>query len=47
MKKKKSLQEIIYAVFLFIAIILLFFWFTAQNSSRTEKQNRDYAESAA
>ena len=47
MKKKKSLQEIIYAVFLLAAIILLFFWFTAQNSSRTEKQNRDYAADSA
>ncbi|MBD5157624.1 MAG: response regulator [Butyrivibrio sp.] len=43
MKKKKSLQEIIYAAFLLAAIILLFFRFTTQNSRRTEKQNRDYA----
>ncbi|MCM1049237.1 MAG: response regulator [Clostridiales bacterium] len=43
MKKKKHLQEIGYAIFLLIAIIFLFLWFTAQNSARTEKQNRDYA----
>ncbi|MDE6740490.1 MAG: cache domain-containing protein, partial [Lachnospiraceae bacterium] len=47
MKKEKSLQEIIYAVFLFAAIIFLFFWFTAQNSSRTEEQNREYAADSA
>ncbi len=47
MKKKKSLQEFIYAVFLLGAIIILFFWFTAQNSKRTEKQNRDYAADSA
>ncbi|MCM1171484.1 MAG: response regulator [Clostridium sp.] len=47
MRKKKSLQEIIYAVFLLVAIIVLFFWFTSQNSKRTEGQNRDYAEDSA
>ncbi len=47
MKKKKPLQEIIYAVFLMMAIILLFFWFTERNSRRTEKQNRDYAADSA
>ncbi len=47
MKKNKSLQEIIYAIFLLIAIIFLFLWFTEQNSKRTEKQNRDYAADSA
>lgn len=47
MRKKKPLQEIIYAVFLLAAIILLFFWFTAKNSSRTEEQNRAYAADSA
>ncbi|MCM1397927.1 MAG: response regulator [Clostridium sp.] len=47
MRKKKSLQEIIYAVFLLVAIIVLFFWFTSQNSKRTEGQNRDYAADSA
>lgn len=47
MKKKKSLQEIIYAVFLLVTIILLFFWFTTRNSERIEEQNRDYAADSA
>lgn len=47
MKKKKPLQEIIYAVFLLAAIILLFFWFTERNSKRTEEQNRAYAADSA
>ncbi|MDE7232287.1 MAG: cache domain-containing protein, partial [Lachnospiraceae bacterium] len=47
MKKKKPIQEIIFAVFLFVAIILLFFWFREQNSSRTVKQNREYAADSA
>ena len=47
MKKKKSLQEIIYAVFLLTIIILLFFWFMSQNSKRTEEQNRNYAADSA
>lgn len=47
MKKKKPIQEIIYAIFLLTAIILSFFWFTAQNSRRTEEQNRDYAADSA
>ncbi len=47
MKKQKSLQEIIYAFFLLTAMILLFFWFTEQNSRRTEEQNRDYAADSA
>ena len=47
MKKQKSIQEIIYAVFLIAIIILLFFWFTEQNSRRTKDQNRDYAADSA
>ncbi len=47
MKKRTSIQEIIYAVFLLAAIILLFFWFTAQNSKRTEEQNINYAADSA
>ena len=39
MKKNKSLQEIIYAIFLLVAIVFLFFWFPAQNSERTVEQN--------
>ena len=47
MNKIKSIREIICAVFFLAAIISLFFWFTAQNSSRTEKKNRDYAADSA
>ena len=47
MKKEKPVQEIICAVFLFVAMIFLFLWFREQNSSRTVKQNRDYAADSA
>ncbi|MDE6749936.1 MAG: response regulator [Lachnospiraceae bacterium] len=47
MKIKKHLQDIIYVVFLFVAIIILFVLFTARNSSRMEKQNKDYAADSA
>ena len=47
MKIKKHLHDIIYVVILFVAIIILFFWFTARNSSRMEKQNKDYAADSA
>lgn len=47
MKKTKPVQEIVYAVFLLTAMILLFLWFTSQNSRRTEEQNRDYAADSA
>ncbi|MCM1105358.1 MAG: response regulator [Blautia sp.] len=47
MKRKISLQVVIFVVFLFAAIILLFFRFTSQNSRRTEEQNRIYAADSA
>ncbi|MCM1057860.1 MAG: response regulator [Firmicutes bacterium] len=47
MKRQKPLQEIFYAAFLLVGIILLFLWFTARNSSRTEEQNRNYAADSA
>ena len=47
MKMKKPLPEIIYAAFLFAAIVLSFFWFTTQNSKRIEEQNREYAADSA
>lgn len=47
MKKNKPLQEIIYAIFLFAAMVLLFLWFTTRNSRRTEEQNREYAADSA
>ncbi len=47
MEKRKSLQEIVYVIFLLVAIILLFFWFTERNSRRMEAQNKDYAADSA
>lgn len=46
-KRKRSLPEIIYGVFLIISFILVFFWFMEQNSRRTEEHNRDYAVDSA
>ena len=47
MKKNISIQNIILAVFLLVAIILLFFWFSTQTSIRTEEQNKNYAADSA
>ena len=47
MRKKKTLQEVISVLFLLIAMILLFFWYTAQNSIRMEEQNKNYAADSA
>ena len=47
MKKRKPIQEIIFALILLFAMVLLFFRFTTRNSSRTEEQNRDYAADSA
>ena len=47
MKKKKSVYEIVYAPFLLMAVILLFFRFSTQTSNRMEEQNRDYAADSA
>ena len=47
MKKRKSLQEIIYVLFLILAIIILFCWYTTQNSKRMEKRNKNYAADSA
>lgn len=46
-EKKRSLYGFIYVLFLFAAIIVLFFWYTVQNSKRIEKQNLNYAEDSA
>jgi uncharacterized protein YpmB len=40
MRRKKTLQDIAYVLFLLTAIILLFFWYTSQNSRRMEEQNK-------
>ena len=47
MKEKISLQESIYVVFLLIAIVILFHWYTAQNKIRIEDQNKNYAADSA
>ena len=47
MRHKKSLQDIAYGLFLLTAIILLFFWYTSQNSRRMEEQNKIYAADSA
>lgn len=46
-KKKKLLQSVLYAVMLLAAMIVLFYWYTAQNKARIAEQNRNYAEDAA
>lgn len=46
-KKKKPLAGKFYAFFLFVAIVLAFYWYTAQNARRIEILNRDYAADSA
>lgn len=46
-KKKNLLQSILYAAILLVAMIALFYWYTAQNKARIAEQNRNYAEDAA
>ena len=38
-EKKRSWYGLIYILFLMAAIIILFWWYTVQNSKRIEKQN--------
>ena len=47
MKRKKTLQEIIYVIVLLVAIIVLFQWYTVQNKERIGEQNKNYAADAA
>ena len=47
MKKTKSLWMITYVVFLLAAIIVLFQWYTNQNSKRMEERNKNYAADSA
>lgn len=47
MKKKKSVQQIIYVLPLLAAIIILFHWYTMQNSIRMEERNKNYAADSA
>ncbi len=41
--KRRSLKNILYVVVLMIAIVILFQWYTGQNSKRIEAQNLNYA----
>lgn len=47
MKRKKSFQDIIIVIFLLVAVVILFCWYTAQNSVRMEQRNKSYAADAA
>lgn len=44
---KKSLWNVTYLLFLLAAIIILFYWYSAQNDKRIEAQNRTYAMDTA
>ncbi len=45
--KKRPLQDIAYGLFLLVAIVALFYWYTTQNSSRVEERNKNYAADSA
>ncbi len=47
MKRKRTLQEIIYVMVLLVAIIILFHWYTVQNRERIGERNRNYAADSA
>ncbi|MDE5992171.1 MAG: response regulator [Oscillospiraceae bacterium] len=47
MKKKVSMQEIVYAALLLAAVVLLFLRFSMQTVNRIEEQNKNYAADAA
>ena len=47
MKRKKSLQDVLIVVFLLVAVVILFCWFTTQNSVRMEERNKNYASDSA
>ncbi len=46
-QRKKLLQSLIYVLVLLAAIIMLFQWYTVQNSRRMEEQNKRYATDSA
>ena len=46
-EKKKSLTGKLYALFLFAAMIISFYWYTTQNTERIEILNKDYAADSA
>ena len=45
--KRKPIQQITYVVLLLIAIVILFQWYTTQNSKRMEERNKSYAADSA
>lgn len=47
MNRKKSLQQVVYVVFLLAAIVVLFQWYTSRNRERIEERNKNYAADAA
>ncbi|MDE7478815.1 MAG: cache domain-containing protein, partial [Lachnospiraceae bacterium] len=47
MKRKKPLQDILIVIILLIAVVILFCWYTAQNSARMEQRNKNYAADSA
>ncbi len=47
MERKKTLQEIVSVLALVAAIVVLFIWYTMQNSSRMVERNKNYAADSA
>ncbi len=47
MKGKKLLQDLLYVMVLFIAIVMLFSWYTVQNRKRMIERNKNYASDSA
>ncbi|MDE5578043.1 MAG: cache domain-containing protein, partial [Oscillospiraceae bacterium] len=47
MKKKESMQEIVYAALLLAAVVFSFLRFSMQTVNRIEEQNKNYAADAA
>lgn len=47
MKKKKSLQQVMYTLCLLAVIVVLFIWYTKQNSIRMVERNKNYAADSA
>lgn len=42
-RKRKTLQEMVYVMLMLVAIIVMFQWYTAQNTIRMEERNKSYA----
>ncbi|MDE7302178.1 MAG: response regulator [Oscillospiraceae bacterium] len=45
-KTGKIFRQILLAVFMTVAVVVLFFWYTTRNRARITEQNRTYAEDA-